>query len=384
MKQDITFTIDEKVFSCAIDNAQTDAFTVQSVPRSYEVSWSDAAAPLVLVNQMLQKNSKNLLLIDANVLSLYGAQLDVSRDRVFTVDATENFKTLDGVTEVLSFLQRHEFTKGEQLIVVGGGITQDVGAFVGALYKRGISWVHFPTTLLSMSDSCIGGKTGINYQGVKNQLALFSAPAAVIINPVFLKTLTLDAINSGLGEVLKLCITGGTYFVDLFSQHVHQGRVVSFDSYRPLITAALQVKKAIVEVDEFELNHRRSLNYGHTLGHAIEVLSDYEIPHGQAVVIGMAMVNELSYRHGLLSAADLKTLNTLCYDLIDDTVMACLAAIHLDTIISLVQKDKKTIGQMTSFVFMKSLGDTRFVKLQLDAKLLSDIETALQRVLIRA
>lgn len=384
MTSALTFRIDQQDFSCSSDTILSDGFVVQSVPKPYRVTWQTELAPLDLIKQQLEKNPKNLLLIDANVLALYGKQLNIAPERVFTVTATEAFKTLDGVTAVLDFLQQNHFTKGEQLVVVGGGITEDVGAFVGAVYKRGIPWVYIPTTLLSMADSCIGGKTGINYRGAKNQLALFSAPASVIIHPAFLDTLEPDAIYSGLGEILKLCITGGTYFVDLFGQNVKDGHVVSAAAFRKLIMAALTVKKAIVEVDEFELNHRRSLNYGHTLGHAIEVLSDYKIPHGQAVVIGMALVNQMAHRQGMLSAAELQTLNQLCYGLMDGNVMAKLADIRLDSIIALIQKDKKTVGQMTSFVLMQSVGDTRFVKLSLNDELLVSIQDAWQRVLARA
>lgn len=381
MTQQLTFKIDEKIFYCDTDLLSNLNFVVQSVPKSYRVTWLNDLKPFEKINQLLAENPKNLLLIDANILQLYQSQLEVSPDAIFTAQATESFKTLEGVTQLLDFLQKKEFTKGETLIVVGGGVIQDVGAFVGAVYKRGIPWIHFPTTLLSMCDSCIGGKTGINYNGAKNQLALFSAPTAIIINSNFLKTLDEEAIRSGLGEILKLCITGGEYFVDLYQNTVHQGAVVSADAFQQLIGAALCVKKAIVEEDEFELNHRRSLNYGHTLGHAIEILSDYLIPHGQAVAVGMALVNELSHQYGLLNTEELSELNTLCYDLLSGPVREVLRNIKLDQIISLLQKDKKTEGQTTSFVFMKTVGDTHFVKLLLNDELLSQIDLALKRML---
>lgn len=378
-----TFKIDNQDFYCPVEPQAIASFEVQSVPQAYRVTWHNDNVPCDLINQYLAKNPKNLLLIDRHVLALFEPELTISPERIFTIEATESFKTLDGAMAVVDFLQQHAFTKGEQLIVVGGGITQDIGAFVSAIYKRGISWVYFPTTLLSMSDSCIGGKAGVNYRGAKNQLALFSAPSSVEIHPAFLASLDKEAIDSGLGEILKLCIMGGHYFIDAFNRYVQQGRVKHEADYQNLIMLSLSIKKAVVEVDEFELNQRRSLNYGHTLGHAIEVLSHYQIPHGIAVVIGMALVNELSHRQGLLSGQDLKALNTLCYDLLDDKVMACLAGICLDDIIALIQKDKKTIGQMTSFVFIAAVGETRFIKLALNQVLLEAIRAALQNVLAK-
>lgn len=384
MTQTVTFSIDHQAFHCSVEPKTIASFEVQSVPKAYRVTWHDQAAPFDLIRQYLAKNPKNLLLIDRQVLALFKSELSISPERVFTIDATEAFKTLDSAMAVVDFLQGHAFTKGEQLIVVGGGITQDIGAFVSAIYKRGISWVYFPTTLLSMADSCVGGKAGVNYRGAKNQLAVFSAPSVVEIHPAFLASLDKEAIDSGLGEILKLCILGGQYGVDVFNRTVQQGRVQHVADYQTLIMLALSIKKAVVEVDEFELNQRRSMNYGHTLGHAIEALSDYHIPHGIAVVIGMALVNELSHQHGLLSTQDLTALNALCYDLLDDKVLTRLAGIRLDDIVELIQKDKKTIGQMTNFVFMAAVGQTRFVQLELNPALLEAIRAAFHQVLTKA
>lgn len=384
MTQTLTFSIDNQAFHYSVEPQAITSFEVQSVPKAYRVTWHDQGLPCDLIRQYLAKNPKNLLLIDRQVLALFESELQLSPERVFTIDATEAVKTLDSALAVVDFLQQHAFTKGEQLIVVGGGITQDIGAFVSAIYKRGISWVYFPTTLLSMADSCIGGKAGVNYRGAKNQLAVFSAPSVVEIHPAFLASLDNAALASGLGEILKLCILGGQHCIDTFNRTVQQGRVQHVADYQTLIMLALSIKKAVVEVDEFELNQRRSMNYGHTLGHAIEALSQYQIPHGIAVVIGMALVNELSHQHGLLSAQDLTALNALCYDLLDDQVMTCLAEIGLDDMVELIQKDKKTVGQMTSFVFMAAVGQTRFVQLTLNPELLEAIRAVFHNVLTKA
>src|SRR3989338_5607310 len=199
----MNFVVDQKTLVCSLELLQSNEFTVQSVPRPYKVTWDSNANPCDTVNTVLASNPNNLLFIDEKVFQLYGQNICHPEDKIFKAPAMEQFKTLDGVTQLFDFLYSRNFTKGETLVVVGGGIVQDVAAFASACYKRGIKWVHFPSTLLSMCDSCIGGKTGINYRDTKNQLALFSAPHAVIINPNFLATLDKADIKSGLGEILN-------------------------------------------------------------------------------------------------------------------------------------------------------------------------------------
>ena len=222
-----------------------------------------------------------------------------------------------------------------------------------------------------MCDSCIGGKTGINYHKAKNQLALFSAPRQVIICPAFLRTLHAREIKSGLGEILKLFITGGEKLLAQFPRYVSKdGEVKDFASFTPLILGALGVKKQIVEKDEFELNIRKSLNYGHTLGHAIEVLSDYAIPHGQAVTMGVLIVNEMSRRRGLLSQKECDEIRQLARNLFQS---ARLSANIVKELPSLLLKDKKSVGNAVNFVFIKRPGETVFVKLEVNDALTQEL-----------
>ena len=299
----INFNVEGHQYTLPEDFKNLEHFTVQSSPKAYEVMWDINPHPYEAICSLLEANTRNVLLIDKNVYDLYLKDLNIDTSRVYFIEATESAKTMDSVMSVVGFLDERKFTKGETFIVVGGGIVQDIGAFVGACFKRGISWVYFPTTLLSMCDSCIGGKTGINHHHVKNQMALFSAPSQVMINLNFLKTLRDEDIKSGLGEILKLSITGGNACFAMYKDKVHQGKVSRLEDLKPLILGSLWVKKAVIEHDEFELNYRRCLNYGHTVGHAIEVLTDYKIPHGQAVALGIVVVNQLSVNRHRLSEA---------------------------------------------------------------------------------
>jgi len=376
----IKFVIDHKDFFCDPHLIRDNQFSIHSTLKDYLVSFKENSSPVLEISNLLNQNKKNLLLIDKNIFKLYQSEFNISPERIFIADATEFFKTLDGVTAVLNFLQKNELSKNEALIVVGGGITQEVGAFVAAIYKRGIPWHYFPTTLLSMCDSCIGGKASINYNNAKNQLGLFSPPTQLIIYPEFLKTLSRNDIQSGLGEILKLCIIGGEYFIKLYQSHVTHGNVTSQNSFRYLIEAALCIKKSVVEEDEFETNYRRSMNYGHTLGHAIESLSHYKISHGQAVVIGMILANDLSYQKKLLNKAGRDFLNQLCFDLLDKSVLLYLRNINFDNIIDFIQKDKKTMGEYIYFVLIKALGETCFEKFKIDEQLFLDIQIAFKTI----
>ena len=171
-----------------------------------------------------------------------------------------------------------------------------------------------------------------------------------------------------MGEILKLFITGGPDLLDLFSKYVSPDGKVS--SFKPLILGALGTKKQIVEKDEFELNLRKSLNYGHTLGHAIEVLSNYVIPHGQAVTIGVLAVNEMSRRRNLLPEGTCMYIRQLAGHLFQK---AQLSSSILTELPSLLLKDKKSIGNAVQFVFIKAVGETIFVKLEITPDLINEI-----------
>lgn len=372
------FTVEGEPFQFDSGFFDQEAFVVHSVPRDYTVSWKAENSPLLLIENILNQNPKNLLLIDKNVWDLYCAHSRINLNRVMFVRADEEFKTFhEGVEQTLSFLEKNNFGKGETLVVVGGGITQDIGAFVGAVYKRGIAWVFFPTTLLSMCDSCIGGKTGINYHKVKNQLALFSAPRQVLLCAKFLTTLHHREIQSGLGEILKLFITGGPEILKLFHNLVEPGgKIKDTNNWKKLIFGALGVKKLIVEKDEFELNLRKSLNYGHTLGHAIEVLTNYAIPHGQAVTMGLLCVNEMSRRRGLLSQQSCDEIRLLANHLFQT---APVTGNIIQELPALLLKDKKSIGNAVQFVFIQAIGNTLFKKLEVTNLLVEEIADILKK-----
>jgi len=378
--KDLKFKIQDKEFSVPENYAGLFEFEVKSSPRPYKVNWKDEADLSAGINSVLSENPNNLLLIDKAVHELLGAKLAAPKERIYIVESTEEAKTLEGCMSVVDFLQGRNFTKAETLVVVGGGVVQDIGAFVGAVFKRGIPWVFFPTTLLAMCDSCIGGKTGINYKGAKNQLALFSAPRSVIINPEFLKTLPERELKAGLGEMLKLHTTGGMEMLKDYEVRVEGGKIKEFGDYRPLILGSLMVKKAVIEADEFELDLRRSLNYGHTFGHALESVTDFAIPHGQAVALGMILVDELSALKDILPAEEKTHVQKLCLDLIDGDITAHVKRLQAGELVELLKKDKKTLGTKVNLVVLKHIGETIFVQVPLGATLAEEVKNIITKV----
>lgn len=376
------FQINQRSFSSALNPAAgLNQFEIKSVPRPYSVILDDGEQSWDRVAQLMKENKNNLLLVDEKVFGLYCRDMALDESKVFKAAANEEFKTVDGMLKVVGFMNRNQITKGDKLIVVGGGIVQDVGAFAAATYKRGIPWVYFPTTFLSQSDSCIGGKTGLNHEGAKNQLALFSAPTQVVINPSFLKTLSTAELQSGLGEVLKLHVTGGRDFLDNYIrlQKLNRGQL-DFAVARELILGALSVKKVVVEEDEFELDLRRSMNYGHTFGHAVEILSNYEIPHGQAVTIGMLLANELSSRRGLLPHSQRDEIRDLALDLLDPSILKIMKTIPVDGLFSLLKKDKKTVGTKVNFIVLHRIGDMRVLPIELNDDLTAEVTQIIREI----
>lgn len=363
------FLIDDAIF-------EADSFVVRSTPRNYNVLWcEDLKNVLDGITARLADNPADFLLVDANIHRLYLSQYQINERQMYILEAKEENKNINTVLDVIDHLQQLMPSKNNMLTVIGGGITQDIGAFAACIYKRGMAWNFLPTTLLSMCDSCIGGKTGINYKSGKNQLALFSAPRQVEICPAFLNTLQERDIVSGYGEILKLLITGGQKLIDMYRDSCCADSGLPDKKYlKQLIFGALAVKKAVIEVDEFELDLRRSLNYGHTLGHAIEVVSNYEIPHGQAVALGVAAVNQLSVNNKLLDPEVNESILSLAEPLIKNID---LSGFEWDKFSDLLQKDKKTEKNAFVLVFIKAPGDTVFVKLQKNP----DTVRELQRVI---
>lgn len=331
-------------------------FKVHSVPKPYVIEWlEDDHKPANLIND----DSTAILLIDSNIKDLWFADLREDLP-IFEVDATEANKNINTAINFAEFMESIGTTKADMVYVVGGGIMQDIGAFACAMYKRGIPWTYLPTTLLGMADSCIGGKTGLNHKTIKNLMALFAAPSRIIHFLPFIETLPQREIVSGFGEALRLSATGGIAFLKYFEKHIDAALVGSLEDTKKIIISSLSVKRTVVEKDEFEQSLRRSMNYGHSVGHAMEALTNFAFPHGMGISIGIMVENKIAESLYGLPADDSMMINRQALKLIDDKALNSLKCIDLSGINAVLKKDKKTLGNTLKMAVPIKLGHIDF------------------------
>jgi len=328
-------------------------FIVQSAQGPYAVTFHEEIAE---VTQALRAITGAVLLIDQRVAELYANPLASLTEHfpTLTIEATEEEKTLTGIARLLTFLQERNATKQTTLIAIGGGIIQDIATFTAHIYYRGIPWVFVPTTLLAQCDSCIGAKAGINFSAFKNQLGVFHAPAHVFLYPQFITTLSELDTRSGYGEILKLHLIGSIERYETFRESVVQHGLLHNPDLRDFIRESLMVKRAIIEHDEYEMNERHLLNYGHTFGHALEAITAHEVPHGIAIAWGLDLANALAQALGVLDA-------TLCEDIhrLITQHFACPLSrpITPQALLSAAWRDKKVRDGNLTLILLRKPGD---------------------------
>lgn len=296
----------------------------------------------------------DLAVVDATVLRLYQEKLAplLRSARHVVVEPSEERKSYQGVEPFIARLIETGFRKNNRLIAIGGGITQDITAFTASILFRGVDWLFYPTTLLAQCDSCIGSKTSINFKTFKNQLGNFYPPREVIIDHRFLETLSPLDFRSGMGEMVHYYLVAGEEdFQRMLSEYER-----AFDDkavLHELIYHCLDFKRGYVERDEFDEGPRNVFNYGHSFGHAIESLTEYAVPHGIAVSIGMDIANELSVRLGFLSAEWRERMRVLLKKNWGETRLSGIAA---QDIISALSKDKKNAGAQLRVILTRGPG----------------------------
>ncbi|MHA6727770.1 3-dehydroquinate synthase [Chryseobacterium sp. A301] len=251
--------------------------------------------------------SQLLILVDQNthhhcLPTLLGNLRTEIPFEIIEIEAGEELKNLDSALQLWEILAEFHTDRKALLINLGGGVISDLGGFVASTYKRGIPFIHIPTTLLSMCDASIGGKTGIDFQFYKNLIGTFEFPKAIFVYPEFLETLPEEQILSGLAEMLK----HGLILDSKHWEHLTTLPKYNAKSLAPLIQRSMELKQSVVEKDFKEQNLRKALNFGHTVGHAIESLylkSGMEVTHGHCVAIGMVIETQLSLARGVLEAS---------------------------------------------------------------------------------
>lgn len=274
---------------------------IQSKSHPYAVS---EAAGLADALTRAAGDKRAFALVDRAVHDLYASSFEavLPAERIHLIEATEGAKSFEALAPVIVWLLQSGFRRDCALLVVGGGVLQDLACFIASTLFRGVEWSLVPTTLLAQCDSCIGSKSSINIDAYKNQLGTFYPPHQVLLAFDALQSLPPDEIRSGLGEVIKLhLIAGEEAFARL--RETLSGFPNAPAPLPELVWASLQIKKPFIEEDEFDRGRRNLLNYGHTFGHAYESATRYAIPHGIAVTLGVATATFFSSRLGWVSEA---------------------------------------------------------------------------------
>jgi 3-dehydroquinate synthase len=296
----------------------------------------------------------DVLIIDRLVLKHHGQRLKAALDthRWIVCDAGEETKSYAGLVSPLESLIEGGFRRGQRLVGVGGGVIQDVTAFIASILFRGVDWLFVPTTLLAQGDSCIGSKTSINFAHYKNQLGGFHPPRGILIDLEFLRTLPEREMLSGLGEMAHYFPIAGE---DAFERFAADLPLARGDSavLRGIIRRSLEIKKAYVEVDEFDRKERQVFNYGHSFGHALESVTSYRVPHGIAVAVGMDMANDLSVRLGFLSPAVRERMRSVLQGIWEGVGVE---SIDRETYLAALKRDKKNRGEQLGLILTSGFG----------------------------
>jgi len=245
---------------------------------------------------MLTEGQKNFVLTDTNVYALHKAFFDkyFKNDELFVLPAGEENKNFQSLYEILSAMTSAGLLRNSRLFAVGGGVIGDIGGLSASLYMRGISCVQIPTTLLAQVDSSVGGKTAVDLGGVKNIVGAFYQPCEVLVDPSFLKTLPVREIKCGMGEIVKYALLNGKIFDEL---ERNTDKLADLSFLQTLIVSCIQHKANVVQADEKETGERKSLNVGHTTGHAIELA--YNLSHGESVLYGAYLETQTAIELGV-------------------------------------------------------------------------------------
>lgn len=298
-------------------------------------------------------NKENALyVIDKNVYEMYSELCSAfDQNRTIVIEATEQNKVIETALSICEKLTEIPAKRNAYLISIGGGIIQDITGFVANITYRGIHWIFVPTTLLSACDSCIGGKTSLNYKKYKNLLGTFFPPEEIHIASGFFRTLSERDFKSGLGEVVKFNIMAGSEGLNNIENNIDRLLNREPDVVNDFVETSLTFKKKFIEIDEFDRGERIKLNFAHTFGHAIEVISEYVIPHGTAVAIGMIMANSISKRRYLLSDEIAARSEQVLLKVIDIDINHLEKPI--DDYLSAMRKDKKQTDSSLTAVLME-------------------------------
>lgn len=335
--------------------------TVNLQERSYNIYIDSGNLPAMAENlQQVLKANKVLVVTNFTILNIYQQELqeilqNFSHTIVLVPDG-EEAKTLLELEKLYTAALSAGLDRKSAIVAFGGGVVGDVAGFLAATLFRGIGFIQIPTTLLAQVDSSVGGKVAVNHKLGKNLIGAFYQPQAVFIDTMFLKTLPLSELKCGLGEVLKYALIKDKEFFQYLSNHVEQVYALEKETLEEIIAVSCNIKSQIVSEDEKETNVRAILNFGHTIGHALENIIGYGIiKHGEAVSIGMAQALRIAHNLKMLKTADYEAMRELItkYQL----PQSLPPHINLEHLLEVAYGDKKTENRLLTFVLTPCIGE---------------------------
>lgn len=337
--------------------------------------WQDLKEFLVKKNY-----SKIAIIVDENTkqfcLPLLQKKIEIEEPTIIEIQSGEFHKNIETCTAIWQKMMDAQFDRNALTINLGGGVIGDMGGFCASTFKRGMDFIQLPTTLLSQVDASIGGKLGIDFGEIKNSVGLFQNPKAVFVEPAFLKTLSEREIRSGFAEIIKHGL--------IADKRLWQ-TIIGFENlqavnWASILEPSLAIKKSIVEEDPFEKGLRKALNFGHTIGHAIESVALNSVKpllHGEAIAIGMACEAWLSFK---LVGLTLENLEKVFHFLMKIYDPVLLNQANFPTFIDLMKQDKKNEGDLINFTLIEEIGKAKINQTCEEGLILESLEWYNQKV----
>lgn len=333
------------------------------------------------VSELGISGRKLCIVTDSNVGELYADEVKNELEKtgnavfVYTFRAGEASKNLNTVEDVYEYLIINKFDRKDMIVALGGGVVGDLAGFTAATYLRGIDFIQVPTSLLAQVDSSIGGKTGVDFRAYKNMVGAFHQPRLVYMNLSVLGSLSERLFNSGFGEIIKHGFIRDKEYYTWLKENIQHIKSHDYDALENMIAISCNIKRRVVELDPTEKGDRALLNFGHTLGHAIEKLKDFELYHGECVVLGMVAALEISRTRQLISDAEYEdAINTFKAYNFPVTV----DGISVEDVIKVSKNDKKMDAGKIKFILLDRIGNAYIDKTVTD----DEMRAALSKVII--
>ena len=346
---------------------------------SYNILFEDSFANLPEAMADLELETHKICIVtDSNVGPLYAETVKAELEKIcsvceiFTFPAGEENKNLEVVQKLYTFLIEQHFDRKDLLVALGGGVVGDLTGFTAATYLRGIRFIQIPTTLLAQVDSSIGGKTGVDFSQYKNMVGAFHHPRLVYMNMATLKSLNGEQFACGMGEVLKTGLIRDEKFYIWTINHMSEIEERIEPVLMKMIQKCCDIKRQVVENDPTEQGERAVLNLGHTIGHAIEKLKNFELLHGQCVALGTVAAAYISYKRGYLSDEEffeIRDMNVGFY------LPITVDGLKSEDILSATKSDKKMEHGSIKFILLESVGHAVVDRTVTDEEMLEAIHS---------